>query len=93
MFFYPDKPISGGKLLVEVYLFGLRIHTEAHDICEETSCPISPGKFKISNSQELPGITPSGLYNLKIRMKNEENKQLACISFQLSIKRAAVADA
>lgn len=57
-FLCPDKPISGGKLLVEVSLFGIHIRTETHDICEETNCPISPGKFEISHSQDLPGITP-----------------------------------
>lgn len=34
-----------------------------------------------------------GLYNLKMRMKDESNKQLACISFQLNIRWGAVADA
>ena len=84
-----DKPITGGKLVIDVYLYGLHIHTETHDICSETSCPISAGDFTISHSQELPGFTPPGNYKLKMRMQDDENQQLTCINFGFSIAWAS----
>lgn len=50
--------ISGGKLVIDVAYFGWHIHSETHDLCEETSCPVSDGEFIVSHSQVLPGFTP-----------------------------------
>lgn len=52
-----DKNISGGKLVIDVKYLFLHVHKESHDICKETSCPVS-GDFVISHSQALPGMTP-----------------------------------
>lgn len=56
--FYTDNAISGGKLVIDVSYFGWHIHSETHDLCEETSCPVSVGDFVVSHSQILPGFTP-----------------------------------
>lgn len=53
-----DEDISGGKMVIEVSYFGWHIHSETHDLCGETSCPISTGDFVVSHSQDLPGFTP-----------------------------------
>ncbi|MBA0838058.1 hypothetical protein Goarm_010155, partial [Gossypium armourianum] len=50
--------IDGGKLVIEVSYFGWHIHSETHDLCDETSCPVSTGDFVVSHSQVLPGYTP-----------------------------------
>lgn len=52
------QALTGGKLDLEVLLFGVKVHSEAHEICEKTACPISAGKFVLSHTQTLPGITP-----------------------------------
>lgn len=44
--------------MIDVSYFGLRIHSETHDLCAETSCPISMGDFVLSHTQSLPGFTP-----------------------------------
>ncbi|KAL0558952.1 hypothetical protein IC582_003541 [Cucumis melo] len=80
-----EKNLSGGKFVVEVSLFGLHIHSESHDLCEETSCPIAPGKFSLSHSQSLPPFTPPGSYVVKIILRDSKNQQLTCISFKLKI--------
>lgn len=54
---YAGESISGGKLLIDVKYFGVHIHQETHDFCEETSCPVS-GNFELSHSQSLPAFTP-----------------------------------
>ncbi|XP_059625058.1 uncharacterized protein LOC132268254 [Cornus florida] len=79
------KPISGGKLALQVSYFGVRVHTETHNLCEETSCPISGGKFVLSHTQTLPGFTPPGSYTLKMTMEDEHKRQLTCISFNFNI--------
>lgn len=79
------EPITGGKLVIDVSYFGFHIHKEEHDLCEETSCPVSVGDFVVSHSQELPGITPPGSYSLKMTMVDGNKKQLTCISFDFSI--------
>lgn len=52
------KEISGGKLVIDVSYFGWHIHSETHDLCSETSCPVSIGDFVVAHSQVLPGFTP-----------------------------------
>ncbi|MCD7465393.1 hypothetical protein HAX54_001213 [Datura stramonium] len=91
-----DENISGGKLVIDVKYLFLHVHQESHDICEETSCPVS-GDFVISHSQALPGITPPGSYTLTMRMVDGSNHELSCITFGFSISliaesKAAVAD-
>ncbi|KAK3031424.1 hypothetical protein RJ639_036165, partial [Escallonia herrerae] len=98
---YPDKAVSGGKLVIDVSYFGWQIHSESHDLCSETSCPVSVGDFMISHSQVLPGFTPpvshfysletymarckQGSYSLKMRMVDDKKHQLTCIGFDFSI--------
>ena len=56
--FLAAKAISGGKLIIEVSYFGVHVHTETHDLCEETSCPVAAGDFVIAHTQTLPSFTP-----------------------------------
>uniref|UniRef100_A0A5B7BK88 MD-2-related lipid-recognition domain-containing protein n=1 Tax=Davidia involucrata TaxID=16924 RepID=A0A5B7BK88_DAVIN len=89
------KAISGGKLVIDVSFFGAHIHSETHDLCKETSCPVSTGDFVISHSQVLPGFTPPGKYTLKMRMEDASKHQLTCIGFDFNIglsESKAVAD-
>jgi hypothetical protein len=79
------QPLTGGKLDLEVLFLGVRVHSEAHEICEKTSCPIPTGKFVISHTQTLPGITPPGLYTLRMKMEDEKKQLLTCISFKFQI--------
>ncbi|KAJ1378558.1 MD-2-related lipid-recognition domain [Sesbania bispinosa] len=53
-----SQALSGGKIVIDVSYFGWHIHSETHDLCGETSCPVSPGDFVIAHSQVLPGFTP-----------------------------------
>ncbi|CAN6716847.1 hypothetical protein ACFX13_008837 [Malus domestica] len=85
--------ISGGKLVIEVSYFGWHIHSETHDLCAETSCPVSTGDFVIAHSQDLPGYTPPGSYSLKMRLFDGNNHELTCIAFDFDIGFASsVAD-
>ncbi|KAJ9184591.1 hypothetical protein P3X46_004303 [Hevea brasiliensis] len=79
------EAISGGKLVIEVAYFGWHIHSETHDLCEETTCPVSDGEFVVSHSQVLPGYTPPGSYSLKMKMYDGKNHELTCIGFDFSI--------
>ncbi|KAI4319550.1 hypothetical protein MLD38_033135 [Melastoma candidum] len=79
------EEISGGKLVIDVSYFGWHIHSETHDLCSETSCPVSVGDFLVAHSQVLPGFTPPGPYSLQMRMYNGSNKELTCIAFGFDI--------
>ncbi|KAJ7948080.1 MD-2-related lipid recognition domain-containing protein / ML domain-containing protein [Quillaja saponaria] len=79
------EAISGGKLTIEVEYFGVHVHTETHDLCEETACPVAAGNFVISHSQILPAITPPGSYTLKLRLEDKHNQLLTCITFGFKI--------
>ncbi|KAL6988135.1 hypothetical protein U1Q18_013883 [Sarracenia purpurea var. burkii] len=79
------EAISGGKLVIDVSYFGFHIHSESHDLCEKTSCPVSAGDFVISHSQVLPGFTPPGTYTLTMKMEDGNKHQLTCITFDFSI--------
>ncbi|XP_015900386.3 uncharacterized protein LOC107433603 [Ziziphus jujuba] len=87
------EAISGGKLVIDVSYFGWHIHSESHDLCSETSCPVSTGDFVVSHSQVLPGFTPPGSYSLKMKMYDGKGNQLTCITFDFYIGFASsVAD-
>ncbi|XLT14536.1 hypothetical protein HN51_060226 [Arachis hypogaea] len=49
--------------------------SKTHELCAETSCPVSIGDFNVVYTQVLPGFTPPGSYSLKMKMfdgsKNE----------------------
>ncbi|CAF1708461.1 hypothetical protein Bca4012_006228 [Brassica carinata] len=80
-----DEDISGGEVVISVSLYGVHIHTETHDLCDESSCPIAPGTFVLSHSQTLPSITPPGTYTLKMTIKDKNGGRLTCISFKFKI--------
>ncbi|PKI42960.1 putative phosphatidylglycerol/phosphatidylinositol transfer protein DDB_G0282179 [Punica granatum] len=87
------ETISGGKLVIDVSFFGWHIHSETHDLCAETSCPVSIGDFVVAHSQVLPGYTPPGSYSLKMKMYDGNKKELTCIGFDFDIGLASsVAD-
>ncbi|XVF47031.1 hypothetical protein PTKIN_Ptkin03bG0076400 [Pterospermum kingtungense] len=79
------QAISGGKAVIDVFFFGLRIHQETHQLCEETSCPISVGNFVLAHKQVLPGFTPPGSYKLKLTLSGEGTPELTCITFNFKI--------
>ncbi|XP_062003672.1 uncharacterized protein LOC133721156 [Rosa rugosa] len=79
------EPITGGKLVIDVSYFGWHIHSENHDLCSETSCPVSIGDFVVAHSQELPGYTPPGSYSLKMKMYDGNKQELTCIAFDFDI--------
>ncbi|XP_042510380.1 putative phosphatidylglycerol/phosphatidylinositol transfer protein DDB_G0282179 [Macadamia integrifolia] len=80
------EAISGGKMLIDVSYFGVPIHKETHDLCGETSCPVSLGDFVISHTQVLPGYTPPGSYTLKMTMSDADGNVLTCVSFDFKIR-------
>ncbi|XP_039041243.1 putative phosphatidylglycerol/phosphatidylinositol transfer protein DDB_G0282179 [Hibiscus syriacus] len=80
-----DKAIIGGKAVIDVSYFGIHIHQETHDLCEETSCPVAVGNFVLSHNQVLPGFTPPGSYTLKMTISGEGIQVLTCISFNFKI--------
>nr|DAD28994.1 TPA_asm: hypothetical protein HUJ06_030462 [Nelumbo nucifera] len=88
--FHADEVIFGGKLVIEVSYFGVHIHTESHELCAETSCPIIVGDFVLSHTQTLPGYTPPGSYTLKMKMNDKNGHQLTCIGFDFSISLGIV---
>ncbi|XP_047163448.1 putative phosphatidylglycerol/phosphatidylinositol transfer protein DDB_G0282179 [Vigna umbellata] len=79
------KALSGGKLVIDVSYFGWHIHSETHDLCGETTCPVSIGDFVIAHSQVLPGFTPPGSYTLKMKMFDGKKHELTCITFGFDI--------
>ncbi|KAL6966701.1 hypothetical protein U1Q18_032491 [Sarracenia purpurea var. burkii] len=81
-----NQALTGGKMVLDVSYFGIKVHSESHSICEKTSCPISSGKFVLSHTQTLPEITPPGSYTLKMKMEDEKGRELTCASFNFQIK-------
>nr|VDC72840.1 unnamed protein product [Brassica rapa] len=61
-----DNVISKGKLVIEVSYFGWHIHSETHDLCDETNCPVAIGDFLVAHSQVMPGYTPPAHLNFML---------------------------
>ncbi|XP_021720583.1 putative phosphatidylglycerol/phosphatidylinositol transfer protein DDB_G0282179 [Chenopodium quinoa] len=80
-----EEVISGGKVVIDVSYFGLHVHSETIDLCQETSCPIPAGDFVLSHKQTLPIFTPPGSYILKLRIMDSSNQLLSCGSFGFKI--------
>ncbi|KAK6272405.1 MD-2-related lipid-recognition domain - like 4 [Theobroma cacao] len=83
------QAISGGQAVIDVSYFGIHIHQETHQLCEETSCPVTVGQFVLSHNQVLPGFTPPGSYTLTMKLTSEDNLLLTCISFKFKISLSA----
>ncbi|XWS28491.1 hypothetical protein CRYUN_Cryun25bG0074200 [Craigia yunnanensis] len=79
------QAISSGRAVIDVSYFGIHIHNENHELCEETSCPIAVGDFVLSHNQVLPGFTPPGSYTLKMTLSGEGIPELTCITFNFKI--------
>ncbi|XWS52772.1 hypothetical protein CRYUN_Cryun11dG0101000 [Craigia yunnanensis] len=82
---YCGQAISDGKAVIDVKYFGVHIHQETHELCEETSCPIAVGDFVLSHNEALPGFTPPGSYTLTMKLLGEGTPQLTCITFDFKI--------
>ncbi|KAF8085247.1 hypothetical protein N665_0674s0012 [Sinapis alba] len=80
-----DNVISRGKLVIEVSYFGWHIHSETHDLCDDTNCSVAIGDFLVRHSQVLPGYTPHNSYSLKMKMVDGHKKELTCIKFSFEI--------
>ncbi|XP_062082476.1 uncharacterized protein LOC133788865 [Humulus lupulus] len=83
------QDIPGGKVVIKVSYYGLHVHTETHNLCEEISCPIAAGNFVLSHSQTLPAFAPPGSYTLKMTME-DKHQLLTCISFNFKISLFSV---
>ncbi|KAG6770308.1 hypothetical protein POTOM_025986 [Populus tomentosa] len=83
------ESITDGKMRVDVRYFGFPVYSQDHDLCEETSCPVTSGNFVVSHTEELPGFTPPGSYSLTMKMINGESRELTCISFGFRIGSAS----
>ncbi|KAJ6914522.1 hypothetical protein NC651_016711 [Populus alba x Populus x berolinensis] len=84
-----SESITDGKMRVDVRYFGFPVYSQDHDLCEETSCPVTSGNFVVSHTEELPGFTPPGSYSLTMKMINGESRELTCISFGFRIGSAS----
>lgn len=45
-------------MVIDVAYFGWHVYSETHDLCGETTCPVSVGDFVVAHTQDLPGFTP-----------------------------------
>lgn len=66
MYLHSGEDIPGGKVVIAVSYFGLHVHTETHNLCEEISCPIADGNFVLSHSQTLPAFAPPVSFKAKL---------------------------
>ncbi|KAL5218996.1 hypothetical protein ABZP36_019680 [Zizania latifolia] len=78
------RSITRGKLVIDVKYFFFHVHSESHDLCEETSCPAT-GEFVLAHQQTLPSITPPGSYTITMKLLGDTNKELTCITIGFSI--------
>ncbi|XP_066332170.1 uncharacterized protein [Miscanthus floridulus] len=79
-----DKNITKGKLVIDVAYFIFHVHSETHNLCDETPCPAT-GEFVLASQQTLPSFTPPGSYTLTMKLLGDSNEELTCISFGFSI--------
>ncbi len=77
--------VTGGTFSIDVYFSGIKVFSDNLDLCEETSCPISAGVGKISHSQSLPPVTPSGSYAIKATGKDLSGNSLVCADIKFDV--------
>ncbi|EOY33255.1 MD-2-related lipid recognition domain-containing protein / ML domain-containing protein, putative [Theobroma cacao] len=85
------QPISDGKVVIDVSFLGLHVRAETRSLCEEASCPIAAGNFKLSQSQTLPVFTPPGSNALQMILNDQNNLELTCIGINFTIGIASLA--
>ncbi|KAK6247468.1 hypothetical protein QUC31_019033, partial [Theobroma cacao] len=89
--FHSGQPISDGKVVIDVSFLGLHVRAETRSLCEEASCPIAAGNFKLSQSQTLPVFTPPGSNALQMILNDQNNLELTCIGINFTIGIASLA--
>ena len=81
-----DK-ISAGQYSITVNVDGLQLYSKSGDLCalDQSICPQSAGQKTIVKNFSIPSLAPSGTYNAKVEMNND-NQLIACytISFDLN---------
>lgn len=77
--------VSGGTISFDVYFSGIKVFSDNMDICKETTCPLPAGTSKITHSQTLPAVTPSGNYAIKATGKDLSGKSLLCTEIKFSV--------
>jgi hypothetical protein len=87
------KQITNGATVQVTVKFGfIKVFSSTADFCVTEGqnghpCPMRPGPLSLTSAQALPGIVPSGTYNLKLEWKNQDGSGITCVSGDLIIQR------
>lgn len=84
------KPITEGAVArVSLEIYGIEIAEEDFDICEELSCPISPGgNFQYTFNKALPFDIPQGVpIDISVEIV-EDGETVGCLDASVSVQAA-----
>lgn len=83
-----DEEITGGEVAITVTVLGIPVINEKKALCndfKEVVCPIPSGPWTLRITELLPSWIPSGTYELKGIISDQNSQEVACISAQLNI--------
>ena len=86
-----EQLTSGTKVNLVVKWGFVRVPVPPVDVCGELSklpdapatCPLQPGPVSLTQSFVLPAQIPDGDYDVNIRIKNQDGRQVACVQVKL----------
>jgi hypothetical protein len=86
------KTITRGAYVKIVVKYGLiQLLSTTADLCEqlenvELSCPLEPGKLKITKAVDLPTQIPPGTYNVIADVYSDEDEPITCLKAQVKFQ-------
>jgi hypothetical protein len=91
------KTISSGHMHLTLKyheIWWMTVLDQSYDLCKvdpDVHCPIKEGPYNLAVSQQIPTNVngkdvPSGDYKGTIQMVDQDQKEIVCINFQLTLK-------
>jgi len=83
--FSSDYNVAGGGVDINVQYRKIPVAQEHDDLCDRTSCPVTPGHLDIHATYPLPPITPPGPYTVRMVAKDDSGKELVCVEVDFDV--------
>jgi hypothetical protein len=77
--------VPSGLLNIVIKKFGVQIHEEVRDLCNQTACPLGPGQVSWTNSELVPRFALPGNYQMVIVVQDANATELTCLNINFTL--------
>jgi predicted solute-binding protein len=78
--------VTGGTLLSDISLDGVPILETKYDLCSVgVGCPIKPGPYHVTVTQQVTELAPPGNYQSKNQAFDLQGNRLSCVMINFTV--------